>query len=196
MLSTPDDTKPFSLGFLAVVEHELYGLFGGYLLLNVAGRPLSFHCTAPIKPNRAQQILYGPTLEPYLYGEQIGATLVNASQQLPQVIFVDQLAALALRQNINLPTALVAAPSTPGNVAAHNSTYHSDDDHPLFNAQIDFLELIIGQNRLLVPRRFAADRESIAQRLSASDDWFDFSEPFQRIRMALQEAQRVTSKAA
>ncbi|HEY2759740.1 MAG TPA: hypothetical protein VGI75_03335, partial [Pirellulales bacterium] len=113
MLSTPDDTKSFSLGFLAVVEHELHGLFGGYLLLNAAGRPLAFHCTVPIKPNRAQQILYGPTLEPYLYGEQIGATLVNAAQQQPQVIFVDQLAALALRQNVDLPIALVLAPTVP-----------------------------------------------------------------------------------
>ena len=42
------------------------------MLLNLAGRPLEFHCTAPVKPNRVQQILYGPSLQPYLYGEQIG----------------------------------------------------------------------------------------------------------------------------
>ena len=54
--------KP-ALGFLTVVEHPQHGLFGGYLLLNHGGRPLEFHCTAPIKPNRAQEILYGPTLD-------------------------------------------------------------------------------------------------------------------------------------
>ena len=59
------------MGFLTVVEHPEFGLFGGYLLLNWAGRPLEFHCTAPLKPNRAQEILYGPTLEPFLYGEQM-----------------------------------------------------------------------------------------------------------------------------
>jgi hypothetical protein len=64
----PDGFGSAALGFLAVVEHELHGLFGGYLLLNATGRPLEFHCTAPVRPNRAQQILYGPTLEPYLYG--------------------------------------------------------------------------------------------------------------------------------
>ena len=48
------------LGFLTVLEHPQHGLFGGYLLLNLAGRPVEFHCTAPVKPNRAQQILYGP----------------------------------------------------------------------------------------------------------------------------------------
>ena len=49
------------------------------VLLNAAGRPLEFHCTAPIKPNRAQEILYGPTLESFLYGEQIGQTLIGQS---------------------------------------------------------------------------------------------------------------------
>jgi len=58
-------SKP-ALGFLTVVDHPQYGLFGGYLVLTAAGRPLEFHCTAPIKPNRAQEILYGPTLHAFL----------------------------------------------------------------------------------------------------------------------------------
>ena len=56
------------------------GLFGGYLVLNLLGRPLEFHCTAPVRPNRAQEILYGPTLDPYLCGERIGQTLVGEVQ--------------------------------------------------------------------------------------------------------------------
>ena len=73
-----------SLGFLTVVEHAELGLLGGYLLLNAAGRPLEFHCTAPVKPNRAQEILYGPTLKPFLYGEQIGQTLLTRSKLTPR----------------------------------------------------------------------------------------------------------------
>ena len=65
-----------ALGFLTVLEHDEHGLVGGYLLLNMAGRPLEFHCTVPVRPNRAQQILFGPTLRPYLYGEQIGQALL------------------------------------------------------------------------------------------------------------------------
>ncbi len=96
-----------SLGFLSVVCHEPHGLFGGYLLLNTAGRPLEFHCTAPVKPNRAQQILFGATLEPYLYGEHIGATLINKSQLVPMVVFVDMPAALAVRTHMKLPVGWV-----------------------------------------------------------------------------------------
>src|SRR4051812_23172961 len=63
---TAGGASPAALGFLTVVEDEQQGLVGGYLLLNPLGRPVEFHCTAPVKPNRAQQILYGPTLRPYL----------------------------------------------------------------------------------------------------------------------------------
>ena len=82
MDATDSKCKP-TLGFLTVVEHPQYGLFGGYLILNTAGRPLEFHCTAPIKPNRAQEILYGPTLESFLYGEQIGQTLISQGSTPP-----------------------------------------------------------------------------------------------------------------
>ena len=136
------------LGFFAVVEYPQHGLFGGYLLLNAAGRPVEFHCTAPVKPNRAQQILYGPTLESFLYGEHIGATLIKASQQTPLALLVDQPAALAVRQHINVPAARCAANAPHGG------------DLPLFQAGSDLLE--IGANRLSVSSRHRADRDQLA----------------------------------
>src|SRR5215467_10712071 len=105
------EASSISLGFFAVVEYPQHGLFGGYLLLNAAGRPVEFHCTAPVKPNRAQQILYGPTLESFLYGEHIGASLIKASQQTPLAVLVDQPAALAIREHIKSPAALVVPPN-------------------------------------------------------------------------------------
>ena len=57
------DKRSAAIGFYTVVPHEQHGLFGGLLVLNHNGRPLEFHCTAPLKPNRAQEILYGATLE-------------------------------------------------------------------------------------------------------------------------------------
>ncbi len=187
----PDGFGSAVLGFLAIVEHELHGLFGGYLLLNAAGRPLEFHCTAPVRPNRAQQILFGPTLGPYLYGEQIGATLVQAAKQKPAVVLVEQRAALAVREHIELPVALVQAGTASGWTSAGAA-----EELPLLDRRPEGEELTIGQNRLLVPRRYAADRQWIEERLGSGDDWFDFCEPFQRIRTAIEEAQRASSKAA
>ena len=110
LMNTTDAKSKPALGFLTVVEHPQYGLFGGYLILNTAGRPLEFHCTAPIKPNRAQEILYGPTLESFLYGEQIGQTLINQASIAPLLICTDREPALAAREHVSTPVVLVLPP--------------------------------------------------------------------------------------
>ena len=51
-MSNGDLKSQAALGFFTVLEHEQQGLIGGYLILNQAGRPLEFHCTAPVKANR------------------------------------------------------------------------------------------------------------------------------------------------
>ena len=86
------DNGPKSLpaiGFLTVCDYAEAGICGGYLILNAGGRPLEFHCTAPVKANRAQEILYGPTLKPFLYGEQIGQTLIGRAKVGPLVVVTD-----------------------------------------------------------------------------------------------------------
>jgi hypothetical protein len=97
------------LGFLTVVEHAELGLLGGYLLLNTAGRPLEFHCTAPVKPNRTQEILYGASLRPFVFGEQIGRTLLAASKLTPVVVLTDCDAMLSLRDHTHLPVVPLGA---------------------------------------------------------------------------------------
>ncbi len=100
------DSSP-TIGFLSVVEHAQLGLVGGYLILNASGRPLEFHCTAPVKPSRAQQILYGPTLQPFLYGEQIGQTLLTKGAAWPAMVCTDVALALGARAFAQSPVALV-----------------------------------------------------------------------------------------
>ena len=68
-----------AFGFLTAIDSPSHGLFGGYLVVDLTGRPLEFHCTAPIKVSRAQQILYGSTLQNHLHGQQIGACLLAES---------------------------------------------------------------------------------------------------------------------
>ena len=182
-----DDVKPMTaLGFLSVVEHSQYGLFGGYLLLNTTGRPLEFHCTAPIKPNRAQQILYGPTLESFLYGEQIGRTLLQKAKTEPSLVCTDRQPALAVREHVSLPVALVlpadwSAPEQDGESEC------SDPDHP---AGCDLSTFQLRRNLLAVSRRCDADRRQIVERLAVLPEHFDLAEPFGRIREAIEEAQQ------
>src|SRR5687768_18472885 len=100
------------LGFLTVIEQAELGLLGGYLVLNSAGRPLEFHCTAPVKANRAQEILYGPTLQPFLYGEQIGQTLLARTKLSPVVVCTDSQPVLAARDFTHVPMVLVREQGT------------------------------------------------------------------------------------
>lgn len=188
-----------TLGFLTVLDHGQEGLFGGYLALNLSGRPLEFHCTAPIKPNRAQEILYGPTLEPYLYGEQIGQTLLGKASSLPLVVCTDCQAALSVRDFIDSPVALVvscenggvadngelSAPDT--SAEQQQKTWRIDAAHA---AGSDLADFHLGRNHLAVPTRLSDDRRAIAERLEDLGESFDLSEPFSRIREAIEEARR------
>ncbi len=83
---------------------------GGYLILNRNGRPVEFHCTAPIRATRAQHILFGPTLEPYLYGEQLGRALTVRATIQPRLILTNKRGVLALRQMISTPIMLTEIP--------------------------------------------------------------------------------------
>ena len=197
-------TKPTpSLGFLTVLDYGQEGLFGGYLTLNLSGRPLEFHCTAPIKPNRAQEILYGPTLEPYLYGEQIGMTLLAKAASRPLVVCTDRQAALSVREFVDVPVALVIppqdgelddgakdgsespAPESP--VPKSQKTWRIDSAHADGS---DLAEFHLGRNHLAVPTRLSEDRRAITERLHDLGESFDLAEPFTRIREAIEEARR------
>ena len=189
-------SKP-AVGFLTVLEHPQHGLFGGYLLLNLAGRPLEFHCTAPIKPNRAQQILYGPTLDSFLYGEQIGSTLLAHAKISPLAVCTDREPVLALRDLIDVPVALVLPPDDVPKVftdaadpdAASGSTFRVDASHPILHGP-RWISFEHGRNRLAVAQRASDDRLRFIDGLGEVGGALDLWEPFTRIREAIEEAQQ------
>jgi hypothetical protein len=188
-----------ALGFLTVRNHEDAGLIGGYLILNDVGRPLEFHCTAPVKPNRAQQILFGPTLEPFLYGEQIGQTLLGKTSLEPLAVYTDVAAALAVRDFVKTPVALVLGAAPPNESAPHAAEAGGSDSARSGSAATWRLDaahatarlatFLLGQNRLAVAEEHRRDQDEIQQRLATLAD-FDLAEPFERIREALEEAHK------
>ena len=167
------------LGFLTVVEQAELGLLGGYLLLNAAGRPLEFHCTAPVKPSRAQEILYGTTLRPFLYGEQIGQTLLTRSKLTPFVVCTDSVAVLAARDFTHVPLVLVGQESGVGG-------QESGDRAPFS----------LARNWVTAAPRYSSDEAAIRSAWPAQADSLDLLEPFVRIREALEEAQKSVRAAA
>ena len=157
---------------MTVVSGSDDQLTGGYLLVDASGRPLEFHCTVPVRASRAQEILYGATLEPFLYGEQIGATLVQKPKIRPLSICTDCLPMMSVRNTINMPVLFIGEANSAGR----------------FSEKLDAFALD-AQQVAVDPSR-SQDRATIEAALSKIQIQFDLAEPFDRIRGAFEEAQR------
>ena len=185
-----------ALGFLTVIEHPQHGLFGGYLVLNTAGRPIEFHCTAPVKPNRAQEILYGPTLKPFLYGEQIGRALVSKSTTATMAICTDCEPVLELRDFVPMPVVLVLGDrlesnsDSSGTCSAGSSPALDGNQRLTTPRQPGLRTLEVDGNRLAIRSSRFADADTITTQLAAVVEGFDLNEPFGRIRDEIEEAHR------
>jgi hypothetical protein len=191
-----------TFGYLSAVRSPEYGCFGGYLVISSLGRPLEFHCTAPVQPTRAQEVLYGPTLELCLFGEQIRGSLLDAARIQPAVILTDQPAAigevplakppLVLARSIDAMTNEHAATITMSPDLA--STSHSISEHRLlcfWSAPFAALncELRLQSNQ-------DGGRERIVHLLTHLAERVELLEPFGRIHDAIREAQRIGQRGS
>ena len=172
-----------SVGFLTVVDDGSGCLLGGYLVVNSSGRPLEFQCTAPVKANRAQEILYGPTLKPYLWGEQIGGALISKSRSRPLFVCTNQLDTFAVRTAVEVPVLQITQHemTQPGAVGP-------DRDHQGIHPAQE--QLTLGPYAGRISRSHPRDRRAIEAAWKAHLVDLNLSEPFTRIREAISEAQR------
>jgi hypothetical protein len=169
--------KPLpAFGFLTVLESAEHGLFGGYLVLSALGRPLEFRCSTPIAPSRAQQILYGPTLRPYLLAEVIGQALVSGSELPVRVILTDQRDMLPLGMLRSEIVIYVEPAPTTGEVSAEKS-------FDLAGCRVSAAELS------------ALSHGELQAMLAPLAAHVNLCEPFGRILAALLEAQMASPDA-
>lgn len=182
-----------TIGFLTVREHPEQGFLGGYLILNAARRPLEFHCTAPLRPNRAQEILYGPTLRPFLYGEQIGLTLLEKTRSKPIFVCTDVEPALTLREHASIPVLWVDR-GGKGAGRGSGSEWRLDTAHQQTPAPAGLgVRVELGLNRVALPAGYDADRSELLEHWQRIAEDFDLGEPFDRIHEAIDEAQRAAA---
>ena len=201
-----------NIGFLTVID-QCPGLTGGYLVLNRAGRPLEFHCTMPIIPDRLQQILYGDTLQPFLYGERIAQTLLHRPKLPVLSIFTDIATVLPVQTLVSTPVTYVFggetnleinAPSTPeistelseslkgfgiDNARFQTHSSCSDEVPPIpsvsgFDTRI-WQGVRIGNRLIAVPEEKG---KTLIEEIKEMARTIDLLEPFIRIRLALAEA--------
>jgi hypothetical protein len=168
---------PRSYGFLTAVESGSHGVFGGYLLVDPLGRPLEFHCTAPVKVSRAQQILFGSTLQSHLHGQQIGGTLLAESTVTPDVVLTDLEPMLHVRSHTKLPVAFVRDTASGATTITNGGAIGTGS-------------FTIGK-ACVSPHATDLSREAdLREKLEELASAVDLCEPFDRIRAAIEEAQR------
>ncbi len=166
---TDDDLR---LGFLTTLEVEPKGLIGGLLVTNRFGRPLEFHCTAPIRASKTQEILYGRTLRPYLKCDLIGQTLLQRTAVKPDVVLTCDAELLPLRELQEIP------------VACCGDSQESTDDPPPATLQI------AGQTLRFHSAHQQDDADRLKRHSSRLPQDADLSEPLDRVREALAETAR------
>ncbi len=200
---TVDSSKEhFRLGFLTAVEVPERGYVGGLLVTNHFGRPLEFQCTAPVRPNRTQEILYGPTLVPYLLGDLIGRTLIEKVGIKPHLVLTERNDLLPLRELVSIPVACIEEPPPPSPppVVKGEKAEPSGD----FNAEVEPAATAVEtggtSTESASESRFRLGRQSLRFHSSHEQDETvartgarlvpgdaDLREPFERVREALSE---------
>jgi hypothetical protein len=167
-----------AFGFVTVIEVPTLGHCGGLLVVSQIGRPIEFHCTAPVGPNRAQEIMYGKTYNGFLYSEQIGMALVDKIKNQPGVFLTDCADLLPISELIDDPVLLVENKNASEPFDGRGLKSFSVQDQTIYcvNAgpeQIGWIQ---------------ASTESFARSLP-------LEEPFERIRQAIEEAHKVIRAA-
>ncbi len=160
-----------AFGFLTVCDAAAAGTFGGYLLVDLSGRPLEFHCTAPVRVTRAQEILYGATLTRQLHGEQIGGPLLKAATIKPEAVLTDRESLLHARPHAPSPVVVVR----PGSQALTAG---------------EAGERLLGGFTVQPHSDDAGQWERLREQLTALTASIELVEPFERIQAAIEEAQR------
>ena len=161
------------LGFLTAIHLENRGHVAGLLVTNKYGRPLEFQCTAPVRPNRTQELLYGPTLVPFLLGELLSKTLLERIGVKPHIVLTDRTEMLDSRPHVSLPVACV--------VEVEKGKGGEGE------------RLRIGKLQFVLHAEFGEDLktfEKLAKELAGDADLL---EPLDRVREALQETMKIAA---
>ncbi len=163
------------LGFLTAIHLENRGHVAGLLVTNKYGRPLEFQCTAPVRPNRTQELLYGPTLVPFLLGELLSKTLLERIGVKPHVVLTDRVEMLDSRPHVSLPVACAVSKEM------------------VKGREFDWDSLRLGKQSFMLHAEFNEDLKSFEKLAKDMAGDADLLEPLDRVREALQETMKVAA---
>ncbi|HQX15070.1 MAG TPA: hypothetical protein PLA27_01520 [Anaerolineales bacterium] len=160
------DSPEIRLAFMDATVFSDGSIRGGILTTDVETRPYEFRVTSPIKPTQVQQILYGASLKDYVYGELICTPLVKATKEKLSMVLVKEIFLISMRPLVSVPVIIVRSSNSQTSDGIRSVSF---SPHQNFRNELSFAQTI------LTP---------VMQK-------HDLLEPFERLRLALNEVHRV-----
>jgi len=136
---------------------------GGSLITDEKTRPIEFRCTSPIRPTDYQRTLYGDTLDSYIFADLVGIPLVSAANENVDLVLIEDERFLSVRPDVDVPVILLV----------HSATENGETPSIALKAHSEF-----------------ETEKSVAQSQLAPffDAGMNLLEPFERVRLALEQA--------
>ena len=160
----PEQTQLLAFLDVVLVEDNV-AIRGGTLITDMQTKPYEFRCTGPVRPTNLQRILYGATLDDYVYVDLIGIPLLKAAKEKPALVLIQNELLLRVRPTVAYPMVLLDAPSQTRTTGKQQISMRV---HPDFKNELPAVQTLLGP---LMDQR-------------------DLMEPFGRLRIALEEAHR------
>lgn len=163
------------IGYVVLVDRGEEGYVGGFLVADENGVPSEFWHTAnsPVKVTRIQELLYGATLKPELLGRHIAGSLVSDEHGNPKisplVVFTEEDAIL---RGLDIPGIAVV-------LIRRVDSYSGVADAPNCRR----ITTAAGEVMIQWGQEVTAEVEQLIPRTKS----VDVLEPFERIRVILQE---------
>jgi hypothetical protein len=145
---------------------------GGALITDIETKPYEFRCTSPVRPTSIQRMLYGDTLEEYVYVELIGVPLIKAAKEKPGLILVRNPLLLRIRPFLSYPVVLIRRDSKSA-----TTTGGTAENEPK--------PVIVSPHREF-PTEASAAQAMLAPLMQKRDPL----EPFERLQVALAESHK------
>jgi hypothetical protein len=160
------ESREIRLAFMDVLLFSDGAIRGGILTTDIETRPYEFRITSPIRPTQLQQMLYGTSLKDYVYGDLICAPLIKATKEKISFVLTTERYIMEVRPLVAVPIILMA----------YNEKVAADEAKSIsFQVHKDYSSELSSAKTVLNP---------ITQKL-------DLMEPFERLKLALNEVHRL-----
>lgn len=175
--------QPLRLVFIDSVSFEDgKAIRGAILVTDDLTRPLEFRCTSPIRPTKLQTILYGQSLESHILCELVGLPLFRAITGGARIVIIRKKQLLLLRPRIEAPVVWLG---THGESEVPSGGSDGGDS-PLITSTSGKFEPVIVSG----PPEYASETQEARKKLQEIFERNDLMEPFERMRIALEQVHK------